>query len=134
MAFRLSSPIIFLSLALFFSQGQADAYFPNSLISQTEHVYTDAGGFNNVGFQFPLMPCDMISGGNTGRITAAVWVRFLFHDVITYDKNSGTGGLDGSLAFFEELNRDENKGDMEPFLARFSPFVNPAVSSKDPLF
>lgn len=54
-----------------------------------------------------ISPCTRNSG--PGRQTAAEWIRTAFHDMATYDKASGVGGLDASIQF--ETNRAENAGD-----------------------
>jgi hypothetical protein len=52
--------------------------------------------------------CAVELAANTGRQTAAEWLRTAFHDMSTHNVHTGLGGLDASLAY--ELDRDENKG------------------------
>uniref|UniRef100_A0A0W0G977 Peroxidase n=1 Tax=Moniliophthora roreri TaxID=221103 RepID=A0A0W0G977_MONRR len=42
------------------------------------------------------------------RQASAEWLRTAFHDAITHDKSTGTGGVDASLRY--ELDRPENAG------------------------
>ncbi|KAJ4406437.1 hypothetical protein N0V91_004648 [Didymella pomorum] len=65
------------------------------------------GGYIRHGFIDGVTPCTRNSG--PGRQTAAEWIRTAFHDMATYDKATGTGGLDASLQF--ETDRSENAGD-----------------------
>ncbi|KAK7039880.1 peroxidase [Favolaschia claudopus] len=59
-----------------------------------------------------VQPCDTFAAvENTGRANAADWVRTAYHDMATYNIADGTGGLDGSIRFTEEINRPENSGD-----------------------
>ncbi|KAF8809049.1 L-ascorbate oxidase [Phlegmacium glaucopus] len=51
-------------------------------------------------------PCRKRTG--TLASIAAEWLRFAFHDMATYNIDTGSGGLDGSLVY--ELNRAENFG------------------------
>lgn len=55
-----------------------------------------------------VTPCTFSSAGG-GRQTAAEWVRTAYHDMATYDIDTGLGGIDASIAF--ELGRAENPGD-----------------------
>lgn len=54
-----------------------------------------------------VAPCDR--SPSPERQTAAEWIRTAFHDMATYDKATGTGGLDASIQF--ETDRSENAGD-----------------------
>jgi hypothetical protein len=68
-----------------------------------------------------------------GRTTAAQWIRVAFHDFVTSDVASGTGGLDASIGF--ETLREENSGSaFNDSFAFFRPYVNPVISSNDCLF
>ncbi|KAJ6482918.1 heme peroxidase [Mycena vitilis] len=69
-------------------------------------------------FEQPLagfvFPCDFfIEGGvgPSGRSNAADWIRTAYHDMATHNATDGTGGLDGSIRFSEELARPEDPGD-----------------------
>ncbi|KAJ7150708.1 heme peroxidase [Mycena filopes] len=61
-------------------------------------------------------PCDTFNfgpNGNTnlsGRSNTADWIRTAYHDMATHDAAAGTGGMDASIRFPEELGRDENVG------------------------
>jgi adenylate cyclase len=44
------------------------------------------------------------------RRTGPLFVRLVYHDAITWDPNTGTGGMNGSIRFKEELDLPENKG------------------------
>ena len=54
-----------------------------------------------------ITPCTRSS--DPGRQTAAEWIRTAFHDMATFDKATGVGGLDASIQF--ETDRAENTGD-----------------------
>ncbi|KAJ6482910.1 heme peroxidase [Mycena vitilis] len=65
-----------------------------------------------------LKPCTAFIGGggpsndgSTGRSNAADWIRTAYHDMATYNTTAGTGGMDGSIRFKEELARPEDPGD-----------------------
>ncbi|KAJ7032715.1 heme peroxidase [Mycena alexandri] len=61
-----------------------------------------------------VQPCnDFVSAGgaHSGRSNAADWIRTAFHDMATYNKTSGTGGMDASIRFAEEQARPEDPGD-----------------------
>ncbi|KAJ7762908.1 hypothetical protein B0H16DRAFT_1455354 [Mycena metata] len=67
-------------------------------------------------------PCDTFNfgpnGGDTnvsGRSNVADWIRTVgtalsYHDMATHNAAAGTGGMDASIRFPEELARDENVG------------------------
>ncbi|KAJ7138564.1 putative L-ascorbate oxidase [Mycena filopes] len=63
-----------------------------------------------------IKPCDTFAfdpAGNTnlsGRSNTADWIRTAYHDMATHDAAKGTGGMDASIRFPEELARDENVG------------------------
>ncbi|KAH7092727.1 putative L-ascorbate oxidase [Auriculariales sp. MPI-PUGE-AT-0066] len=68
-------------------------------------------GHNDNALNVLINPCDLsLLGSGFGRSTASDWIRTAFHDMATFDKGKGTGGLDASLRFPEEQARDENKG------------------------
>jgi len=68
-----------------------------------------------------------------GRTTAAQWIRVAFHDFVTADVASRTGGLDASIGF--ETLREENSGSaFNDSFAFFRPYVNPVISSNYYLF
>ncbi|KAI1841121.1 hypothetical protein JX266_012656 [Neoarthrinium moseri] len=70
------------------------------------------------------------SSTNSGRTTAAQWMRVAFHDFITADVKSGTGGIDASIGF--ETSREENKGSaFNDSFTFWRPFVNEYVPMAD---
>lgn len=60
---------------------------------------------------------------------AALWLRALFHDAGTFDKNTKNGGLDSSLMAF--LNLTVNIGLKESLSTRFIPNINAKISNSD---
>ncbi|KAI8928402.1 heme peroxidase [Entophlyctis helioformis] len=67
---------------------------------------------------------------NSKRFISAEWIRTVFHDAATYDKNTGTGGIDGSIGL--ELQRPENAGDaIRDSLSQFRAFNQDGVSMAD---
>lgn len=55
-----------------------------------------------------ISPCSF-NVVSPARQTAAEWIRTAFHDMATFDKATGVGGLDASIQF--ETDRAENAGD-----------------------
>lgn len=109
---------------------KAASYYPNPTSSSLEHLLVDTHGAHRSGFADAITPCsNYVSGSqNFGRETAAQWLRVAFHDFVTADVASGTGGVDASIGF--ETLREENSG--SAFNDSFSfwrPYVNGAVSS-----
>ncbi|KAJ4321700.1 hypothetical protein N0V94_002792 [Neodidymelliopsis sp. IMI 364377] len=66
------------------------------------------GGYIREGFIDGISPCTR-NPNSPGRQTAAEWIRTSFHDMATFDKATGTGGLDASIQF--ETDRPEDTGD-----------------------
>ncbi|KAJ4993682.1 WSC domain-containing protein [Stagonosporopsis vannaccii] len=66
------------------------------------------GGYIREGFIDGISPCTR-NPNSPGRQTAAEWIRTAFHDMATFDKATGVGGLDASIQF--ETDRAENAGD-----------------------
>ncbi|KAJ6482926.1 heme peroxidase [Mycena vitilis] len=58
-----------------------------------------------------LQPCNIFINGGSGRSNAADWLRTAYHDMATHNATDGTGGLDASIRFSEELARPEDPGD-----------------------
>jgi hypothetical protein len=120
----------------------ADAafYYPNVQASLLEHILVDNWGAYASNFSSAITPCTnyVTQQGapalNSGRTTAAQWMRVLFHDFITANISAGTGGIDASIGF--ETARGENSGSaFNDSFTFWRPFVNDAVSSKpDVLF
>ncbi|KAJ6550225.1 heme peroxidase [Mycena capillaripes] len=84
-----------------------------------------------------IEPCDFFSfasGGHTGRSNAADWIRTAYHDMATHNVVDGTGGMDGSIRFAEELARPEDAGDgFQNTLAVLAGQANRYVSVADVL-
>jgi hypothetical protein len=61
---------------------------------------------------FDVHPCSrfVMNTFDTGRMDAAEWIRAGYHDMATADVDAGTGGMDASIGFPEELERAENPG------------------------
>jgi hypothetical protein len=115
----------------------ADAafYYPNIQDSLLEHILVDNWGAYASNFSSAITPCTnyVTQKGapalNSGRTTAAQWMRVLFHDFITANISAGTGGIDASIGF--ETARGENSGSaFNDSFTFWRPFVNNAVSSK----
>lgn len=51
------------------------------------------------------------------RDEANIALRLVLHDAATYNLESGTGGINGSIVLDEELNRPENK-ELRPFVEK----------------
>lgn len=76
-----------------------------------------------------MLSCDF-GAGQPGIQKAAEWVRTAFHDSVTHDASTGTGGLDASIRF--ELDRAENLGAaLNNTLADISSSVNIQTSAAD---
>ncbi|ESZ91631.1 hypothetical protein SBOR_7993 [Sclerotinia borealis F-4128] len=111
---------------------QVDGIDVRDMMEEMEHVWVDNDGTNSNGFLKDVSPCLNYASGssNQGRQTSAQWVRFAFHDFVTADAATGTGGMDASLGF--ESNRGENHG---PFvndsLTLFKPTVSAYLSMSD---
>lgn len=76
-----------------------------------------------------VLTCDF-GAGQPGIQKAAEWVRTAFHDSVTHDASTKTGGLDASIRF--ELDRAENLGDaLNNTLADIASSVNVHNSAAD---
>jgi len=77
-----------------------------------------------------VLVANYVSGNQSmGRTTAAQWIRVAFHDFVTADVATGTGGLDASIGF--ETLRGENSGSaFNDSFSFFRRYVSPVVSSK----
>jgi len=109
-------------------------YYPNARVSLLEHILIDNWGAYASNFSSAITPCtNYVSqsgeiGLNSGRTTAAQWMRVAFHDFVTHNATEGSGGIDASIGF--ETLRAENKGSaMNDSFAFWRPFVNDEVSS-----
>jgi len=126
---------LFLSILSTLPITQAAFYYPTPAISFLEHILVDNWGAYASNFSSAITPCTNYvsqtgtTGLNSGRTTAAQWMRVMFHDFITANVSAGTGGIDASIGF--ETAREENKG--SAFNDSFSfwrPFVGEGVSSE----
>ncbi|KAF5875650.1 putative l-ascorbate oxidase protein [Botrytis fragariae] len=71
-----------------------------------------------------------LGSSNQGEQTSAQWVRFAFHEFVTADTATGTGGMDAPPGF--ESTRGENHGlFVNDFLTFFKPTVNAYLSMSD---
>lgn len=116
--------------------GTANAmfYYPSPQVSLLEHILVDNWGAYASNFSTAITPCTNYVtevGGpaaNSGRTTAAQWIRVAFHDFVTGNVTAGTGGVDASIGF--ETFREENKGSaFNDSFTFWRPFVNEYVSS-----
>ncbi|KZV81700.1 heme peroxidase [Exidia glandulosa HHB12029] len=88
--------------------------WPSPNMDDLESARWDAAGYNvrtsiTGGLGGP--GCSLFfRGANKGRSNAADWIRTAFHDMATYDPVTGTGGMDASIRFSDELARAENAG------------------------
>ncbi|KAJ7082842.1 heme peroxidase [Mycena belliarum] len=79
-----------------------------------------------------IKPCDFYTfGDGTGRANTADWIRTAYHDMATHNVEDGTGGLDASIRFAEELARGENPGNgfqntMDVFISAATRYVSMA--------
>lgn len=127
----------FYVLALFKS-ATAMFYYPSPHISLLEHILVDNWGAYASNFSSAITPCTnyvtMVGPPslNSGRTTAAQWIRVAFHHFITANVTAGTGGVDASIGF--ETFREENKGSaFNDSFTFWRPFVNEFVPSKSHL-
>ncbi|XEV04849.1 hypothetical protein FSHL1_010136 [Fusarium sambucinum] len=80
-------------------------YIWPSEYDEIEDIFSLQSGYLGRNFSSGVNPCSQ--GGNVkGRQNAAEWIRTAFHDVITHEARSKTGGLDASIFF--ETTRPEN--------------------------
>ncbi|KAJ7132504.1 heme peroxidase [Mycena epipterygia] len=82
------------------------------LLDALESARFDQLGHND-GFGSFINPCDVdfFTGNDSGRSDIADWIRTAYHDMATHNVMDGTGGLDASIRFADELARPENAGD-----------------------
>lgn len=110
-------------------------YYPDPQVHLLEHILVDNWGGYASNFSSAITPCTRYvtetgdAAINSGRTTAAQWMRVLFHDFITANVTAGTGGIDASIGF--ETGREENKGSaFNDSFTFWGGFVNSYVSSK----
>ncbi|KAM0541426.1 hypothetical protein ACHAPJ_013244 [Fusarium lateritium] len=96
---------------------------------ELEDLYTMMGGYGKRGFADALVTCGF--GSNVpGRQNSAEWIRTAFHDAVTYDTQTGLGGLDASI--YWELDRAENPGSaFNNTFGFFSGFHNTRATASD---
>lgn len=109
-------------------------YYPNPQISLLEHMLVDNWKAYSSNLSTGITPCTnyVTEVGepalNSGRTSAAQWIRVAFHDFVTGNVAAGTGGVDASIGF--ETFREENKGSaFNDSFTFWRPFVNEFVSS-----
>jgi hypothetical protein len=114
----------------------AALYYPNTQVHLLEHILVDNWDAYASNFSSAITPCTNYvtetgaASINSGRTTAAQWIRVLFHDMITANGSAGTGGVDASIGF--ETARAENKGSaFNDSFTFWRPFVNEAVPMAD---
>jgi hypothetical protein len=113
----------------------AALYYPTPQTYLLEHILVDNWGAYASNFSSAITPCTNYvtevgpPAVNSGRTTAAQWMRVAFHDFVTANVSAGTGGVDASIGF--ETLRSENSGSaMNDSFTFWRPFVNEEVSSK----
>lgn len=118
-----------------FHTSLAALYYPDPETAFLEHILVDNWGAYASNFSAAITPCSNYvtevgePAVNSGRTTAAQWMRVAFHDFVTANIEAGTGGIDASIGF--ETERGENSGSaFNDSFTFWAPFVNDAVSSK----
>ncbi|KAK7970159.1 hypothetical protein PG988_009232 [Apiospora saccharicola] len=115
-------------------------FYPSPQVSLLEHLLVDHWGARASNFSAAITPCTNYvtevgePSRNSGRTTAAQWLRVAFHDFVTADTTVGagtvTGGIDASIGF--ETARAENKGSaFNDSFTFWRPFVNEYISMSD---
>ena len=105
-----------------------------AIIREIEHIILDK---SNTNLKAMISPCSQYidssvgtANPNLGRQTAAEWIRTAFHDFVTGNTYTYTGGLDASIGY--ELNREENIGTaFNDALTNFGYYFNARVSMAD---
>ncbi|KAK4569806.1 hypothetical protein LTR86_002775 [Recurvomyces mirabilis] len=123
-------------LAIHIGSAKAAFYYPDAQTYFLEHILVDNWGAYASNFSSAITPCTRYvtqtgdAALKSGRTTAAQWIRVLFHDMITANVTTGTGGVDASIGF--ETARGENSGSaFNDSFTFWRPFVNDAVSMAD---
>lgn len=119
-----------IALVLLGSPSQASLNYPTPLLSRLERLLVDTDGAFRTGFKDAITPCsNYVNGAQTlDRQTSAQWVRVAYHDFVTAQVVSGTGGIDASIGF--ETAREENKGvAFNDSFSFFAPFSDAQTSS-----
>ncbi|KAK7027986.1 hypothetical protein VNI00_015072 [Paramarasmius palmivorus] len=101
---KISYSLLFLSYIL-----RVNGYtWPSPAIDELEDIMFLQSGYFRRGFHDAVLGCTFSPSGSRFRQASAEWLRTAFHDAITHDSSTGTGGLDASLRY--ELDRPENVG------------------------
>lgn len=80
-------------------------------------------------YTIAIITCEFGSNQN-GRQNSAEWIRTAFHDAVTHNAKTGTGGVDASI--FWETKRPENPGSaFDNTFSFFSTFHNQRASAAD---
>ncbi|KAL9123889.1 MAG: hypothetical protein Q9217_006724 [Psora testacea] len=106
----------------------------SATVREIERLYLDAAPNN---LKSLITPCSQYIDSSTGQVdnslgrqTAAEWIRVAFHDFVTADVPTRSGGLDASIGF--EATRGENVGTaFNDALINFSYYFSKAVSMAD---
>lgn len=132
---KMRLPVSLITAALVAHTSLAAFYYPTPQAAFLEHILVDNWGAYASNFSSAITPCSNYvtevgePAVNSGRTTAAQWMRVAFHDFVTADVGAGTGGVDASIGF--ETLRGENSGSaFNDSFTFWAPFVNDAVSSK----
>lgn len=132
---KMRSPKDLILTSLVIQISLAALYYPSPQVSFLEHILVDNWGAYASNFSSAITPCSNYvtevgePAANSGRTTAAQWMRVAFHDFVTADVGAGTGGVDASIGF--ETARGENSGSaFNDSFTFWAPFANDAVSSK----
>ncbi|KZV91496.1 heme peroxidase [Exidia glandulosa HHB12029] len=109
--------------------------WPDVKLSVLDHARWDQKGHNGGAIAGLVTPCNVwLNGLKSGRANAADWIRTAYHDMATHNSDDGTGGLDASIRFDEELHRPENAGNsFDLAIVHLGSTVNRYVSLADAL-
>ncbi|KAJ6454526.1 L-ascorbate oxidase [Mycena vitilis] len=97
-----------------------------------EDMFTVSSGFAEGRIADEVNPCSNspFGGRFPGRQAASEWLRLAYHDMATYNVETGLGGLDASIGF--ETNRPQNVGRaMNDSLVFFGAFQSKTSSMAD---
>ncbi|KAH7101481.1 heme peroxidase [Auriculariales sp. MPI-PUGE-AT-0066] len=89
--------------------------WPNPKLDVLEGMRWDQLGYNSFETALFVTPCDRYTfpsdkGVKNVRTNAADWLRTAYHDMATHNVETGVGGLDASIRFWQEQARPENPG------------------------
>ncbi|KAJ7123044.1 heme peroxidase [Mycena epipterygia] len=124
--------VVLLGATLLCHTSAAYAYVWPSPYDFLEDAYTVSSGFADGGIVDGVNPCSLapIGGRLPGRQAASEWLRLAYHDMATYNAETGLGGLDASIGF--ETNRSQNIGSsMNTSLVFFGAFQSKTSSMAD---